>query len=139
MIGDSPVLYTEYGDFVRESFRRAALRFSGHDLPYATAVDSATFFEHWGRAEMIRDVFGRDARCGGPLSFCYIDGLHDYRNARLDFLNCDDHLVVNGLILFDDSSAVAPHDLNRLVKDILRSGRYELVDRNPNYLIRKVA
>lgn len=138
-IDTTRVTYDAYNAFVKESFQRAAQMFSGHELPHAIESDSAAFFAHWRRAADMTDVFGRSAPSGGPVSLCFIDGAHDETNVIQDFANCDAHLVLGGLLLFDDSSAIADHDVHGVVKHVLHSTNYELVDRNPNYLIRKVA
>jgi methyltransferase family protein len=136
-MADSQISYETYETFVRDSFIRAVQTFST-SLPHAMHMTSAQLMEHWRRGDLIADVFGREAKCGGPLSLCYIDGEHDYENVKQDFERCDEFLVSGGFLLFDDSSGDGHFDVNRFLRQMLRSTKhYEIVDRNPNYLIRR--
>ena len=75
---------------------------------------------------------------GGEISFCYIDGNHTYDFAKRDFENLDPYLELGGLVLFDDSSDLDTFGLTRLMKEIKRNKKYELVMKNPNYLFKKI-
>jgi len=99
---------------------------------------SDEFFAAWERREAERDVLGRDVTLGGPISLCYIDGNHSYAFARRDFENADRHLENGGFILFDDSGDGSGWEVCRVVKEVIKGGRYEMVARNPNYLFRKI-
>jgi len=47
-------------------------------------------------------------------------------------------LSTNVFILFDDSSdTYAFEGVRRVIQEIRASGRYEIVEQNPNYLVRK--
>jgi hypothetical protein len=133
------ITHDEYRTFVRDSYLRNARFFCKPDVPYTIEVDSDTFFERWAAAESVTDVFGRDVEMGGCLSFCYIDGNHTYEFAKRDFINTDRHLVPRGFILFDDSADGSEWEVCRVVKEVLQSGSYRLVGKNPNYLIQKIA
>jgi hypothetical protein len=57
--------------------------------------------------------------------------------ARRDFEGVDAHLEVGGLILFDDSADFGPFGTTHLMKELAVHPRYEVVAKNPNYLVRK--
>lgn len=138
-IGDSHISHPDYSEFVKSSFMRNVEFFSPGSKPYAIERTSDEFFALWRKSEMVSDVFGRDIRLGGKISFCYIDGNHTYEFVKRDFQNVDRYLDLGGFVLFDDSSDRDRFGLTRLMKEIRRSHDYELVMKNPNYLFRKVA
>lgn len=75
---------------------------------------------------------------GGQISFACIDGNHSYEFVKDDFRNVDHHLEIGGYILFDDSADYyTQFGVNRLMKEIKRMDSYELVLKNPNYLLEK--
>ena len=121
-----------------ESFRRNTLRFSGEELPHAIEATGEEMFAAWRAGARVRDVFDREARLGGPLGFCFIDGNHAVRHVERDFEGCDEQLLPGGLILFDDSGEEGDRDVRRVVTRVRRSPRYEVIGRNPNYLVRKL-
>jgi hypothetical protein len=135
-LGGSPVLFSDYTRFVRDSYLRNTELFSADDLPYTVEVTSDEFFEQWRRGETAQDVRGQTLQLGGPISFCYIDGNHTYEAAKKDFLNCDAFLEPGGFILFDDS-ATELFGVYRVMPEVLASGRYKLFDTNPNHLFQK--
>jgi hypothetical protein len=98
---------------------------------------SDEFFAAWSEGRQVKDVFEREVQLGGPISFAYIDGNHDYEFAQRDFINCDRHLVPGGFLLFDDSGDFSEWESRWAAREALRSGRYDLVIKNPNYLLRK--
>lgn len=140
MLGDSQtVTHEEYRRFVKESFMRNVQLFSRNDVPYTIEAFSDEFFGAWKQAETRHDVFGREVQLGGPISLCYIDGNHTYDFAKRDFENTDRFLEQGGFILFDDSSDRGPFEgVCQVVAEVQKSGRYELVAKNPNYLFRKL-
>jgi ATP-dependent RNA circularization protein (DNA/RNA ligase family) len=75
---------------------------------------------------------------GGTISFAYIDGNHTYDFAKRDFENADKYLEVGGVILFDDSSDDSIWEVNKVIEEIKKEGRYEIIIKNPNYLIKKI-
>ena len=138
MVGDSSITHAEYRAYARETFIRNVHMFSRYDLPHTIEMLSDEFFAAWRNGQEVADVFGGPVRLGGPLSFCYIDGNHSYEYARRDFINCDELLVPGGFILFDDSMDFTGYEgVRRVVAEVRRSGRYELVIKNPNYFFRK--
>jgi len=138
-VGDSSILHGEYKQFVKDSYLRNVRFFSREDLPATVEMFSDEFFEAWGRRESRQDVFGNTIDLGGPISFAYIDGNHTYPCVKRDFLNCDAYLEVGGFLLFDDSSEDSPFGVNQLMSEIVDSGRYELVIKNPHYLFKKMS
>jgi Methyltransferase domain len=137
-LGDSPrIRHEEYRNFVKESFDRNIRTFC-HQLPFAVEMDSGEFFKKWANDESTTDVFGRMKALGGPISFAYIDGNHSYGFARRDFENVDRFLVRGGFILFDDSADGSEWEVCKVVQEVLRSGAYGVVAKNPNYLLRRI-
>jgi hypothetical protein len=138
LVGSSPtVTHDAYRTFVKESYLRNTRMFCQGDLPATIELDSDGFFDLWRRGTASSDVFGRPAALGGPLSFVYIDGNHTFEFADRDFRNSDEFLLPGGFLLFDDSADGSQWEVCRVVKDVLASGRYELVAKLPNYLVRK--
>jgi hypothetical protein len=129
-VGGSPVLFSDYKTFVRESYIRNTRMFSADDLPYTIEATSDEFFAAWREKKDAHDLIGRTIALGGPLSFCYIDGNHSYEGAKADFLN-------GGFLLFDDST-IESFGVRNLMPEVTASGRYELVAANPNHLFRKI-
>ncbi|QQS49022.1 MAG: class I SAM-dependent methyltransferase [Acidobacteriota bacterium] len=138
-LAGSSITHAEYRQFVRENFIRNVRMFSRNDLPHTIELFSDDFFAAWSRERELTDVFGRSVRLGGPIGFCYIDGNHSYDFARRDFENCDRFLVNGGFILFDDSADGSGWEVCRVVAEVLQSGRYHLIAKNPNYFFRKIA
>lgn len=137
-VGDSPVQFSGYKAFVRESYLRNTRMFSGDDLPCTIEMTSTEFFEAWREKRTVQDVFQRPATLGGPLSFCYIDGDHTYEGAKKDFLGCDAFLEKGGFLLFDDST-VENFGVRKLMPEVASSGKYKLVATNPNHLFQKLS
>lgn len=133
------ITHGEYRQFAKDTYLRNVGFFSRNDLPFTIETTSDDFFRSWQKGEMAVDVFGREIRLGGSLSFCYVDGNHTYEFARRDFENCDRFLSVGGFVLFDDSADGSGWDVCKVVEEVLSAGRYEVVIKNPNYLVRKTA
>jgi hypothetical protein len=126
-----------YREFVKASFIRNCQFFSHRTLPHAVELFSIEFFDAWRDGQTITDVFNRDVKLGGPIGFAFIDGDHSYQAAKADFEACDQVLVPGGFLLFDDSRDFSDWPPNRVAREVLRDGKYDLVARNPNYLLRK--
>jgi Methyltransferase domain len=136
-LGASPVLFSDYKEFVRESYLRNIRLFSADDLPFTVEATSDEFFAAWGEKKETCDVLGRPLTLGGPISFCYIDGDHGYEGVKKDFLNCDAFLENGGFLLFDDSTIEA-FGVRNLMPELTASGRYKLIAANPNHLFQKI-
>jgi hypothetical protein len=137
-IDTSALTFDEIRVFVREGFITATNFFSAHNLPHTVAARSDEFFLAWSRGQSMTDVFGRTATPSGPFTLCYIDGEHTTKAVRADFEACDAMLEIGGFILFDDSAEGGEYPIGQFARKIVRTGRYELAGRNPNYLIRKL-
>ena len=135
--GSCTVSHTDYREFVKESYIRNIKFFSRYDLPYTVELFSDEFFTAWTAGERMNDVLGREITLGGPISFCYIDGNHSYDFAKRDFENTDRHLEAGGFLLFDDSGDGSKWEVCRVVQEVISTGRYELIDKSPNYFFRK--
>jgi Methyltransferase domain len=121
-IANSPILFSDYKTFVRDSYVRNIGMFSQDDLPFTFEMTADEFFGAWKDQKQCKDVLGRTLNFGGQISFCYIDGNHTYEYAKRDFLNCDTHLEIGGFILFDDST-LGEFSLHKLMPEILTLGR----------------
>jgi hypothetical protein len=139
VLGSSAITHAEYRQFVKESFMRNVKMFSRDYLPFTIEQVSDDFFASWKDKRKLKDVFGRDAQLGGPISFCYIDGNHEYDFAKRDFENADRSLEKGGFLFFDDSSDFSDFGCAQLMKEILKDKRYKLVIKNPNYLFQKIS
>ncbi len=132
-----------YREYVRESFARNVRFFCADNLPAGVEMTSDDFFAAWRERREVPDVVGGTVRLGGPIGFCFIDGNHTYECAARDFRNVDEFLAPGGFVLFDDSGdgQTAPDGQPwgscRAAREVLDTGRYELVMKNPNYLYRK--
>jgi predicted O-methyltransferase YrrM len=131
------VSHGDIRDYVMESFERSVHRFNNGDLPFTIEATSDEFFQQWKRGDEVPDIFGRDVSLGGPLGFCFIDGNHSEAYALRDFEHCDQYLLPGGLILFDDSGDESDWEVKKVIRRIKRGGRYEVVAKNPNYLLHK--
>lgn len=137
--GMEHLTHDEYRQFVKDSYIRNIKTFCVGDLPYAVEEFSDDFFKLWRDGTTVTDVFGREAKLGGPIAFSVIDGNHTYEFAKRDFLNSDEYLVDGGFLFFDDTADMADmrwgvHDV---VAEIKKSDRYEVVMKNPHYLFQK--
>jgi hypothetical protein len=137
-IANSPILFSDYKAFVKDSYVRNIRMFSPDDLPFTIEMVADDFFEAWKDQRSCVDVLERTVNLGGPFSFCYIDGNHTYEYAKKDFLNCDANLEVGGFILFDDST-LTEFGVYRLMPEIVKLGGYRLVAENPYHLFQKTA
>ena len=124
--------------FVRDSFLRNMKFFNPDQLPYTLELFSDDFFDYWKKNEQVSDVFERTVRCGGSISFAYIDGNHEYEFVKRDFENVNKVLVKNGFIFFDDSADHIDCGIRSFVREVKRRKDYEVVLKNPNYLFRKI-
>ena len=139
MLGDSNVSHAIYKKFVKESFKRNVELFSFYNLPFPIVAVSDDFFELWGKNVTTQDIFERNIKLGGAISFAFIDGNHTYDFAKRDFENTDKFLEIGGYILFDDSADNSGFECRHLMKEIETNPDYELVIKNPNYLFKRVA
>ena len=124
--------------FIRESYKTRVGFFSQADLPHAVQGFSNDVLAKWAKGETVTDQFGRDVALGGSIAFAFIDGDHSYQGAKDDFENVDRFLSVGGIILFDDSADSDNRGCEKAAREASRHPNYELVSKNPNYMIRKL-
>ena len=126
-----------YRDLVMDTFSRNVRLFSRSRLPHHIKLDSDQFFDAWRNDLEMPDHFGRVIQLGGPIAFAYIDGDHSYEQSKRDFENVDRYLVPGGFIVFDDSADWTEWGSHRTAREAASLSNYELIDRSPNYCIRK--
>src|SRR5215204_5501295 len=80
-----PVRMDEYREFIKQSYIRNIRTFSPDSLPFTVELFSDEFFASWRAGEEAQDVTGRRGKLGGPISFCFIDGNHNYDYVKRDF------------------------------------------------------
>lgn len=139
-IVESDVTHRAYKKNARESFIRNVNFFSTERLESISTIEvfSDEFFKMWSDNLTVTDVFGKQVRLGGNISFAYIDGNHTYEFAKRDFINVDKWLDVGGFILFDDSSRRSKFQVYSVIKEIRKRPDYEIIINNPNYLVKKI-
>lgn len=136
----SNIKHREYREFVKGSYMRNVSFFSKDNIPHTIEQYSDDFFKLWDAGKLETDIFGRQVQLGGKISFAYIDGNHYYDYAKRDFENVDKNLEIGGFILFDDSADTADKfEVWRVIDEIKKSGKYEIIKNNPNYLMKKLA
>ena len=138
-LGGSRITHNKYREFVKQTYLRNIQFFSESHLPYTVEKFSDEFFDAWKSNADEKDILGRPVKLGGNISFAYIDGNHTYDFAMRDFRNADTFLDKGGFILFDDSADGSQWEVNQVAQEILKEGKYELVIKNPNYLIKKIS
>jgi len=138
-VGDTDITHADYRLFARDSYIRNVKMFSKPEVPSTIEMLSDDFFAAWGRGETVTDVFGRITKLGGPISFCYIDGNHEYQFAKNDFENTDRFLEPGGFVLFDDSADGSKWEVSRVIEELKQRDDYRFVVKNPNYMFQKVA
>ncbi len=130
--------FQKYNEFVKKSFIRNTKFFSEDNLPLTFHMNSRKFFSIWKSRLSIEDLFGRDVQLGMKFSFCFIDGDHSYEGVKKDFLDADSVLENGGFLMFDDSSDGSGWDgINRVMYEVIKTKKYNLVMKNPNYLFQK--
>ena len=135
----SDVRFVDYRELVRGQFVQNVRFWSRGRLPEAVQLSSDDFFVAWGKSERVPGVLGGEVQLGGPIAMAFIDGAHEYKQAKRDFENVDRMLVSNGFILFDDSDEFGAFpQLYKLVRQILAVGGYEHIGENPHHLLRKL-
>ena len=124
--------------YIRESFIRNLQLCCGSRLPATIELFSDDFFECWNTRSSLVDLWGRTVMPGGPISFAYLDGNHQYAFVKRDFDNVSKWLVKDGFIFFDDSDPAIKSGVRDFVQEGSWKKEYELVIKNPNYLLRKI-
>jgi predicted O-methyltransferase YrrM len=135
--GRPDLLRSDYMRYIRDAYISATRLLSADRLPYSIQSTSAAFFDRWERNEEVNDVFGRTVKLGGPISFAYIDGDHHLEVAQNDFNSVAKRLLPGGLVLLDDSAKGLPYGSSAMMGVLTAREDFEVVGRNPNYLLRK--
>lgn len=136
--GREDISRKDYMEYIRLGFMDSVSLFSKSNLPYTFQMTSDEFFKQIGEKASLTDVFGRNMVPDKGISFCYIDGNHTYDFVKRDFENADQHLILHGMILFDDSMDGDQFGSAHFMKEIRKNQAYKIVAKNPNYLIQKM-
>jgi hypothetical protein len=128
----------DYRQWVMQLFKMNTSLFSRGREPFAIEGTSRQFFSWWSECATVQDLWGRQIRLGGPISFAYVDGAHTYPEVSTDLRCADAHLLPGGLVFLDDSADAGSYDgVKMAVADLARGGRFDLVLKTPNYCFRK--
>ena len=130
--------FFDFNEKVLNQYKANVELFSRQNMPIAIKAFSQEFFDTWKTKTTVEDLFGKRITLGGEISFAYIDGDHSYEGAKFDFENFDKILEVGGFVLFDDSADESNWPVKKVIREVKRSNRYEVVFKNPNYLFRKL-
>ncbi|MBC7900783.1 MAG: class I SAM-dependent methyltransferase [Saprospiraceae bacterium] len=136
-MGNSRISIADYLIYAQNTYMGNVQTFSGNDLPHTIKEFSDDFFRMWRAGEEVEDIFGRKTKLGGPISFAFVDGNHEYEFAKNDFLHTDEFLESGGFLLFDDSADGTEWEVSRVRDEVIATKRYEIIIKNPNYLFRK--
>ena len=136
--GRTDILRTHYGLYMKNAFINSTKFLSPQNLPFSFHMYSDLFFKDWENCKSQLDIFGRQVKLGGSISFAYIDGGHSLDVAWNDFEKVATHLVKDGFILLDDSGDRQNFGSAQMMSTIKSDKRFIVVAKNPNYLIRKV-
>ncbi len=136
-LDDTQIPAVPYQQHILESFRRNIQFFNADHLPHHIQLNSDDFFAAWSRSEHRTDFFGQPAMLGGPIALAYIDGDHSYEQSRRDFENVDRFIAPGGFVIFDDSADWTDWGSQRTAREAAARSDYELVNRAPNYCLRK--
>ncbi len=137
--GREDVSRAEYSDYMKTAFINNMQFLNKGNLPFTFQLYSDEFFESYAAKKIANDIFGRSIQLGSSISFAYIDGLHSYDQTKKDFENIDLHLLKSGFILFDDTIEGESFGSNEFMKEMYTNKNYQLVDKNPNHLFKKIA
>lgn len=75
--------------------------------------------------EVIRD-YSTNVLWNKPISFLFIDGLHDYENVSKDFFHYSEFVVVGGFVAFHDYSNYY-FGVKKFVNEVLATGTYRMI------------
>ncbi|MEO6169005.1 MAG: class I SAM-dependent methyltransferase [Chitinophagales bacterium] len=128
----------EMKHYIRESFLRNLQLFSRHRLPATIELFSDEFFQNWQSGKTLQNIWGHPVALGGPISFAYLDGNHQFEFVKRDFENVHRHLAKGGFVFFDDSAPGINSGMRDFIMEVKARSDYEVVLKNPNYLVRKI-
>lgn len=136
--GRDDITRVDYSTYMKSNFIRSTMFLNKDNLPYSFELTSDEFFNQYDQKLYVTDLFDQTIKFGANISFAYIDGNHAYAYVKRDFENIDRYLINSGLILFDDSIDGSQSGSALFMKEMMQNRDYQLVDKNPNYLFRKV-
>jgi hypothetical protein len=136
--GRVDIARSQYSAYMKQSFIQATHFLSKENLPHSFHLHSLDFFEKWRSQTTETDLFNRDIRMGGPISFAYVDGGHSAQVALQDFLFVSEFLVHKGFILWDDTNFMTDRS-PELMKRIRSDSRFKLIQKHPNLLLQKIS
>ncbi|HRO75496.1 MAG TPA: class I SAM-dependent methyltransferase [Crocinitomicaceae bacterium] len=128
----------QINQFIKESFVRNVRFFNPQATIQSSDLSSDDFFKAWDDKQAITNLFGGEFVPEGTIAFAYVDGNHDYDFVKRDFENIDKYLVNGGFILFDDSAGYTNFDPKLVAQEVVKSGRYKVIRKNPHYFIQKI-
>jgi hypothetical protein len=137
-LANTKIHHSQYRQHVMEAYKKNVSFFSAARMPHTYELPADDFFVQWRNKGAAKDIFSSEAKLGGPLSFCYIDGNHLYEFVSSDFKNTDEFLEPGGFILFDDSAKDFHPGVSKLMDELKKNPRYRVVINNPNYLFQKL-
>lgn len=138
MDGRDDIKRADYMHYIKQSFINSTKFLSKDNMPHSFHLTSDDFFVKWENEETLKDLFGRDIKLGGKISFAYIDGDHSYKAARNDFENTAKNLLSGGFIFMDDTADYFTYGSKEYMQELKKKTDFEIVLSNPNYLLRKI-
>ena len=136
--GRDDVSRNDFSDYMKRNFISGVSLLHKDNLPHSFQLTSDAFFELYGQTASMKELFDQHITPGVKISFAYIDGNHNYEYVKRDFENVDKYLNKSGYVLFDDSIDGSSFGSSAFMAEMKRNKNYKLVDKNPNYLFRKV-
>lgn len=136
--GREDVSRIDYSEYLKNAFLQNMKFLNNERLPRSFQLTSDDFFNKYDKQLVEVDLFGEQVKLGELISFAYIDGNHALEFVKRDFINVDKHLIKSGYILFDDSHDDLTFGSAVFMEEMKKNKNYELVQKNPNYLFKKV-
>tara|TARA_B100002019_G_scaffold217310_1_gene190005 strand:+ start:12891 stop:13658 length:768 start_codon:yes stop_codon:yes gene_type:complete len=145
LIGPRKKSPSSYRAYIKEQYMNNMKFWFEEALPITFQLDSDSFFDEWKEGLTKKDLFNNEYKMGGEICFCYLDGDHSYNQVKKDFQNIDRILEKGGYIFFDDSDRLhrdrgeTVNGCYEVVKEVIKTKRYVVALRNPNYLLKKIS
>jgi hypothetical protein len=136
--GRNDISRDDYSIYMKSNFIKSIKFLNKDNLPYSFQLTSDEFFNVYDKKLIAKDIFNQTIQLGTRISFAYIDGNHYYEYIKRDFENVDKYLINSGFILFDDSMDGSQFGSSLFMKEMKRNKNYQLIDKNPNYLFKKI-
>lgn len=141
-LGHGHITGNQWGEHARETALSHIRFFAGTRHVHPMLMWSAELLSAWQESLEVSDLFGNNLRLGRAVAFAFIDGNHGYDFVKADFKAVDKVMMPGGVVLFDDSADLTGSPgVRRFMKELksgpLADGRYSLISKASNYLIRK--